>query len=125
MFFFLLSGFGLSHIFIGVWLVCCGCPGAWLLLSCEGDAEPVFLLCSLLSWWFAYNHQDSKEHSKKTGSASPSHESNSHVPGQPQQTNHTPMKIWDNQKPDNRKKNINALLSTPESDIYKRATTTI
>jgi hypothetical protein len=34
------------------------------------------------------SHQDSKEHSKKTGSAPSSHESNSHVPGQQQQTNH-------------------------------------
>jgi hypothetical protein len=57
----------------------------------------------------AYNHQDSKEHSKKTGSAPPAHERNSHVQRQQQQTNHrkTPTKIWDNRKPYNRKKNIN------------------
>jgi hypothetical protein len=29
----------------------------------------------------------------------------------------TPTKIWDNPKPDNGKKNINALLTTSESDL--------
>jgi DNA-binding winged helix-turn-helix (wHTH) protein len=52
--------------------------------------------CLLLGYIFVgnYNHQDSKEHSKKTGSAPPSRESNSHVPGQQQKINHkkTPYK---------------------------------